>query len=102
MKKRIFALLLAGIVAVSMVACGKKSAGDKSADKSTQETKASNNTLTIYVWDEDYNVPALKAAEKDFQQVNPDFKLDINIRNKSYEIERDIADAYKRKDLGLD
>ncbi len=99
MKKRIFALLLAGIVAVSMVACGKKSAGDKSADKSTQETKASNNTLTIYVWDEDYNVPALKAAEKDFQQVNPDFKLDINIRNKSYEIERDIADAYKRKDF---
>ena len=47
-----------------------------------------DNTLTVYAWDANFNIPALKAAEAAFQKVNPDFKLDIATQSGSSDVEQ--------------
>ncbi len=37
---------------------------------------AAEETLSVYAWDANFNIPALKAAEAAFQKVHPDFKND--------------------------
>ena len=59
---------------------------------------ADENTLTVYAWDENFNIPALKAAEKDYQDVNPDFKLEIITQSQSSDVEDKINLAGKAGD----
>ncbi len=93
--------MLAGSMAASMVACGSAgSAGstDNSGDAAAEDGAAAadvqsddENTLTVYAWDENFNIPALQAAEKDFQDVNPDFKLDIITQSQSSDVEQAVT-----------
>ncbi|MCR5416851.1 MAG: sugar ABC transporter substrate-binding protein [Pseudobutyrivibrio sp.] len=101
MKKQLLSLMLAGSMAASMVACGSAgSAGstDNSGDAAAEDGAAAadvqsddENTLTVYAWDENFNIPALQAAEKDFQDVNPDFKLDIITQSQSSDVEQAVT-----------
>lgn len=55
---------------------------------------AGDDTLSIAAWDKNFNIPALKAAEKDYQtNVDPDFKLDIIEESQSSDIETLITNA---------
>ncbi len=104
MKKRLLSLMLIGVMAVSLVACGSKStAKSESADGGATEAAQSEdpNTLTVYAWDENFNIPALRAAEKDFQTVNPDFKLDIITQSQSSDVETAIKTAGESGDYSL-
>ena len=38
---------------------------------------ATDNTLTVWAWDPNFNIYAMQEAEKIYQQDHPDFKLDI-------------------------
>ena len=117
MKKRMLAVLAAGAMVASMAACG----GSSSAPKETQaagaaETAAESaaegesaaaadvasedeNTLSVYAWDANFNIPALQAAEKDYQEnVNPNFKLNIIEQSQSSDVENAITLAGSSND----
>lgn len=50
------------------------------------------NTLSVYGWDKNFNIPALKAAEADYKKnVNPDFKLNIIEQSQSADVENAIT-----------
>ena len=60
---------------------------------------ADENTLTVYAWDANFNIPALKAAEVAFQKVNPDFKLDIATQSGSSDVEQAMTLAGSSGDM---
>ena len=73
MKKKVVSVLLVAAMAVGMLAgCG--SGGKKSSDSSD---KGDKNTLTVWAWDQSFNIYAMKEAEKVYQKDHPDFKLKI-------------------------
>ena len=105
MKRKLLSLMLVGTMAASMVACGSSAdttdnASKDAADGAATEAVQSDdeNTLTVYAWDENFNIPALKAAEKDYQDVNPDFKLDIITQSQSSDVEQAVTLAAEAGD----
>ncbi len=116
MKKKLLSLMLASALAVTAFAgCGDKGGADTaSSDSSAEETTAAEsgeeeladlggtsddpNTLTVAAWDANFNIPALEAAEKAFQEKNPDFKLEINTVSGSSDVENNITNAAQAGD----
>ncbi len=105
MKRKLLSLMLVGTMAASMVACGSSAdttdnASKDAADGAATEAVQSDdeNTLTVYAWDENFNIPALKAAEKDYQDVNPDFKLEIITQSQSSDVEQAVTLAAEAGD----
>lgn len=89
MKKKLISVLLAGIMVLSLAACG----GGKSGS-SKKGVSDDPNTLTVFAWDPSFNIPALKAAAADYQaNVNKDFKLDIREQAGSSDVETAITTA---------
>lgn len=60
---------------------------------------ADDSTLSVYAWDANFNIPALKAAEAAFQKVNPDFKLDIATQSDPSDVEQAMTLAGSSGDL---
>jgi lactose/L-arabinose transport system substrate-binding protein len=119
MKKAIATLLTMGL-AISMIGCGgKQSAADTATDTATEAaseavTEATEETateeaateeaaptadvssegeheLSVYAWDENFNIPALKAAEKAYQTVDPEFTLNIITQSGSQDVEQAVT-----------
>ena len=57
------------------------------------------NTLSVYAWDANFNIPALQAAEAAFQKVNPDFKLEIVLQSGSSDVEQAVTLAGSSGDV---
>ena len=117
MKKRILSGVLAGTMIVSLAACSASPDPETTAAKSdagaaaattaaaadttaAAETTAAAvdtssedaNTLSVYAWDKNFNIPALQAAEADYKKnVNPDFKLNIIEQSQSSDVENAIT-----------
>ena len=87
----VITIVMLGLVATG---CGTKTtnndkdavtsdAEDKNAVTSETEGNVENtnneedNTLTVWCWDPNFNIYAMKEAEKIYQKANPNFKLDI-------------------------
>ena len=114
MKKKLLSLMLASALAVTAFAgCGDKGGADSASSDSTDSTAAESeeeeladlggtsddpNTLTVAAWDANFNIPALEAAEKAFQEKNPDFKLEINTVSGSSDVENNITNAAQAGD----
>lgn len=77
-------------MAMSMLTgCGSKPAGNDVQSAAPSETSketeaaaettvsAEDETLTVWCWDPNFNVYAMKQAEKAYQVDHPNFKLDI-------------------------
>ena len=104
MKRKALSILLASAMSVSMLAgCGgaasdtattapadtaadtqaeapaEAPAADAQAEAPATADVASEgeHELSVYAWDKNFNIPALEAAEKAYQTVDPDFKLNI-------------------------
>ena len=56
-------------------------------------------TLSVYAWDANFNIPALKAAEAAYQKVNPGFSLEIVQQSGSSDVEQAITLAASSGDL---
>ncbi len=65
--KKIITILLVLALSLSLFAQG-------ASEKKTEEK---TNTLTVWAWDKNFNIPALLEAERIYQQDHPDFKLNI-------------------------
>lgn len=112
MKKRLMSAVMAGTMVASLAACSpspKAPAESKGADTAAttaaqaeekkEETAApaaaeaeGDKTLTVYAWDKNFNIPALQAAEADYQKnVDPEFKLNIVEQSQSSDVENAIT-----------
>ena len=76
MKKLLAVALIALMALTAVFANGAKESAP--AEKT--------NTLTVWAWDPNFNIPALLEAEKIYQETHPDFKLNI-VENPSKDIE---------------
>ncbi|WP_026509742.1 ABC transporter substrate-binding protein [Butyrivibrio sp. LC3010] len=47
--------------------------------------------LSVYAWDKNFNIPALEAAEKAYQTVDPEFKLNIIEQSASSDVENAVT-----------
>lgn len=76
--KRAGVLLLCCVLAISLFSgCGKK-----------EEQQDMGHKLTVYVWDKNFNEPAMRAAEADYRKhVDKDFSLEIETYLQSSEVE---------------
>ena len=85
--KKLLALVLVLTMAVGLLAMSGAAFADE------------DNTLTVYAWDANFNIPALKAAEAAYQKVNPDFKLDIATQSGSSDVEQAMTLAGSSGDM---
>jgi len=117
MKKRVLSLVLASAMAIAMVGCGGSSAAapaaEAAAPAAATEAKeeaapaaaeeaaapAGDHTLTVAAWDENFNIPALKAAAEDYKEVDPEFELVINLQSQSSDVENAITAAAESGDF---
>lgn len=89
MKRKVLALLMVSTMVASVFAgCGAKGNTSTEANGTSDDPK----TLTVYAWDENFNIPALKAAEADYQKnVDKDFKLEIVTQADSKAVEQAVT-----------
>ena len=64
-----------------------------------EEAAPEGSTLSVYAWDANFNIPALKAAEAAFQKVNPGFSLEIVQQSGSSDVEQAVTLAASSGDL---
>lgn len=88
MKKKIVALLLTAVMAVSLMACGgtketgstenpeAQSTETQSSDASEEASDASEKTLTVWCWDS-FNVDAMKTAGAIYEAEHPGVKIEV-------------------------
>ena len=69
MKKLILSVLVALTVVATVFAGG--------ASERQSASSQDSNTLTVWAWDPNFNIAALRAAEALYQQDHPDFSLNI-------------------------
>ncbi len=74
MKKKLLSLLLVTAMTAGLVAgCGSDGGSTEKGSASGED----ENTLTVWAWDQSFNIYAMKEAEKIYQKDHPDFKLNI-------------------------
>lgn len=72
--KKMASILLAATLSLGLVACGGGSSDNKPSD-SGKNTES--NKLTIWAWDEAFNIVAAKEAKEIYQKENPDVEIDV-------------------------
>ncbi len=84
MKKRLLSLLLTGVMVLGMAGCGNSNTGTKN-NTGTEGTENSgttadtngDNKITIWAWDESFNIKAANEAKAIYQKENPDVEVDV-------------------------
>ncbi|MDD3277308.1 MAG: extracellular solute-binding protein [Lachnospiraceae bacterium] len=88
--KRVFAVLLASTMVMGMTACGgsgdtkgtsdQKEGTTATSEKSTEEAAqeaGEGDALTVWAWDEAFNIKAVEVAKEIYAKTNPDVKIDV-------------------------
>lgn len=70
--KKVVAIMLVGAMALGLAACGQSGDGGNGGS-----TAKDDNTLTIWAWDEAFNIPAANAAKEIYQAENPDVDIQV-------------------------
>jgi lactose/L-arabinose transport system substrate-binding protein len=106
MKKRLGLLLATGMLSFSMIlaGCGNSSkesgangAGGASGAAETKDEAATEETqkITVWAWDDNFNVAVMKTAAEYYKKLNPDANVEIEVISNSKE------DIYKKLQTGL-
>ncbi len=102
MKKKLLSVLLTSAMTISLLAgCGSAPAAPAAdaapaAEAKTEEAAApaaeGGNTLSVYAWDANFNIPALQAAADDYKaNVDSSFELNIIEQSQSSDVENAIT-----------
>lgn len=70
--KKIMALLMAGVMTLGLSACG-----GSEANSGADNTAADDNVITVWAWDEAFNIEALNVAKEMYAEINPDVTIEI-------------------------
>ena len=81
MKKKMITALLASAMVLSLVACGgggtdSNGGGDTSSSGSGTSSSSDSNKLTVWAWDQNFNIKAIETAAEQYKKDHPDFELD--------------------------
>lgn len=71
--KKLFASLLCAASALSMTACSSSS----STPSESEAASSSSDKITVWAWDENFNIKALQVAEEMYAKENPDLDIEI-------------------------
>lgn len=72
--KKILTVLLTGVMTLSMIACGSS---DKGSKDSGGDKGGDSDKLTIWAWDEAFNIKAANEAKKIYAEKNPDLEIEV-------------------------
>lgn len=80
--KKVFAVMLAATMVFGLAACGDSGEGSTSKSKTSgSSSQASSSkggdTLTIWAWDEAFNIKAAEVAKEMYAKTNPDVEINI-------------------------
>ncbi|MCV2393221.1 ABC transporter substrate-binding protein [Actinotalea sp. M2MS4P-6] len=64
-------------LAAALSACSSSSSGGGDDTSGSSSSASGGGTLSVWCWDPNFNIYAMQAAEKIYQQDHPDFSLDI-------------------------
>lgn len=101
MKKLISLVATFALFASTLVACSQTTPAESKPAETTASTVATETVeqkLTVWAWDPNFNLAALKEAEAVYQKTHPNFKLDI-VEMKFQDIQMKIATAVEAGDL---
>ena len=73
MKKKLLSVLLAGAMVMSLAACG----GGAKDSGSAKSDAGSDNKLTVWAWDQKFNIAAMKAAGEEYAKTHEGFELEV-------------------------
>ena len=76
MKKKVLAAFLAGAMVFSLAACGSSSGGSDSS-KDADSSSSGSNKLTIWAWDQNFNIKSMQTAIDQYKEDHPDFDAEI-------------------------
>lgn len=91
MKKKLAVILMSSILAVSsLVGCGNTPAsesGTENANTSAAEANTSSDakTITVWAWDDNFNVAVMKEAAEVYKKTNPDANINVDVVSLSKE-----------------
>ena len=82
MKKKMITALLASAMVLSLVACGgggtdSNGGGDTSSSGSGTSSSSNSNKLTVWAWDQNFNIKAIETAAEQYKKDHPDFELEV-------------------------
>ena len=80
--KKVFAIMLAASMAIGVTACGDSDKAvtkseTKSGSKTETDSDKTEDALTIWAWDEAFNIKAAQDAKDMYLKANPDTEIDI-------------------------
>ena len=73
--KKIMAAAMTALMTLSFVACGSSSNG--SGTSGTSSTSSDDKTITIWAWDDTFNIKAANMAKERYLKDNPDVKINV-------------------------
>ena len=79
---KVFAIMLAASMAIGVTACGDSDKAvtkseTKSGSKTETDSDKTEDALTIWAWDEAFNIKAAQDAKDMYLKANPDTEIDI-------------------------
>lgn len=70
--KKLASILLAATLSLGLVACGSNSGSTGNKDEDSQ-----SNKITIWAWDESFNIVAANKAKEIYKKENPDAEIEV-------------------------
>lgn len=71
--KKLLSILMASTLTLGLVACGNKDNGASSGDTTT----GGNDKITVWAWDESFNIVAANQAKEIYLKDNPDVEVEV-------------------------
>lgn len=103
--KKMLAIAMAGVMTLSLVACGSSDTSSSSGDSTgstTTETAGTESTssgdktvITAWAWDPAFNLAALEEAARVYAEANPDINIELEI------VEYSQPDIIQKLNAGL-
>lgn len=76
MKRKLLSVLLAGAMVLSLAACGNSGTSDDAASSEGGGSE-SGNKLTVWAWDQTFNIKAIEMAGEQYKKDHSDFELEV-------------------------
>ncbi|MFC5447076.1 ABC transporter substrate-binding protein [Paenibacillus aestuarii] len=75
MKKTLSAVLLSSLLLLS--ACGSNTGNTTNTAKPTEQAASGTKEITVWAWDKNFNIAAMKLAQEAYAKDHPDVKINI-------------------------
>lgn len=86
MKKKLIAMLMAATLVMGIfTGCGSSKSDDSTGSKDGNKASGTTKTITVWAWDDNFNVAVMKEAAKVYASSNPNANVKIDVVSLSKE-----------------